>query len=325
MAVKIESSEHDEGRELTQGGGLDIAGSLARGEIDMQIRTARAFPRSIKAFMEDAASMACLNEEVATACLYALPRAGKTIEGPSARLAEICASAWGNCRAGARVIAEEDRFVVANGGFYDLERNVAVAFEVRRRITDRNNRRYDDDMIAMTGNAACSIALRNAVFKGIPKAFWGPVYEAARETARGKHVPLEMRRQTMLAYYAEMGVAVERILAAVGKPSIHDLGEGDILTLRAAAQAIKEQELTVDSAFPPLTATPMGSRTDHLAQVLATRGTPPPSPTPTPAPTPPAAPTEGAAAPPQPPLTVSGTGSARRTRRDPEGGLPGLG
>src|SRR5690606_7715376 len=151
--------------------------------VDVQISTAKRFPRSIKAFKDMAMAMATLDEETAESCFYALPRGGKTVEGPSARLAEIVASAWGNMRIEGRPIAEDDRFVTSRGTAWDLQTNVAFAFESRRRITDKQNRRYNDDMIGVTANAATSIALRNAVFKAVPSAFWRPIYLRCREVA----------------------------------------------------------------------------------------------------------------------------------------------
>lgn len=56
--------------------------------------------------------------------------------------------------------------MTAQGVFHDLERNVAITYEVRRRIVDKNGRRYKPDMIGVTANAACSIALRNAILRG---------------------------------------------------------------------------------------------------------------------------------------------------------------
>ena len=50
--------------------------------------------------------MATIDAEVAGSCFYKLSRGGKTIEGPSVRLAEIVASAWGNLKFGARIIDE---------------------------------------------------------------------------------------------------------------------------------------------------------------------------------------------------------------------------
>jgi hypothetical protein len=225
--------------------------SLTRGEIEAQVATARRFPRSIRAFQQEARSMACLDEETAASCIYALPRGGKPIEGPSARLAEIVASAWGNCRYGARVVSEDERFVTSQGFFFDVQKNAAVAFEVRRRITDKHGRRYNDDMVGVTANAACSIALRNAVFKGVPKALWGRIYDEARRAAIGDVKTIEAKRADMLAYFQKMGVTADRVLAAVGKPGVEDIGADELVTLKGVATSLKEGETTVEQAFPP--------------------------------------------------------------------------
>ena len=97
---------------------------LNKSEIDMQVATAHKYPRSVKRFRDETLAMVTLNENVAQECIYSLPRDGKNIEGPSARFAEVVASAWGNSRAGARVVSDAGDFVTAQGVFHDLERNV---------------------------------------------------------------------------------------------------------------------------------------------------------------------------------------------------------
>ena len=66
-----------------------LAVSLARAEVDQQVATARAMPRSISKAIQNINTLATLDEESAQECIYALPRGGKPIKGPSVRLAEI--------------------------------------------------------------------------------------------------------------------------------------------------------------------------------------------------------------------------------------------
>ena len=161
-----------------------LAELVTRAEYDVQIATARKYPRSIKDFINRATEMVTLNESVADDCIYALPRDGKTIEGPSARFAELILHAWGHTRAGARIVNEDSRFITAQGVCHDLQSNTLIAYEVRRRITKSNGNKYSDDMVGVTGNAASSIALRNAITKVIPKALWSPIYEEATQGSR---------------------------------------------------------------------------------------------------------------------------------------------
>lgn len=243
-------SEFEEGRELTaMSVESGTAALINRSEIDMQIATAHKFPRSIKRFRQEALAMVTLNEQIAESCIYALPRGDKTVEGPSARFAEVVASAWGNCRAGARVVSDQGNFVTAQGVFHDLERNVSIAYEVQRRITDRKGRRFNDDMIGVTGNAASSIALRNAILKVVPKAFWDDMYQAARATVMGDFQTLANRRAEAMKAFVALGVKPDQVLAKLGVAGVEDIGLEHLVTLRGLIAAIKEGDTTPEQEF----------------------------------------------------------------------------
>lgn len=252
-------TDFQEEREVAAPQSMALVSAIQKAEIDQQMTTARAFPRSLKRFMNECMDMATLSEEVAESCLYALPRGGKTIEGASARFAEIIQSAWGNTRAGARVIEEGDKFVTAEGTFHDLERNNITTMHVKRRITDKDGRRYNDDMIMTTGNAACSIAHRNAVLKGIPKPFWNPMYQAARKVAVGDIKSLANKRSEALLYLQKAHVSEAMAFARLGVDGIEDIGLDELAVLKGAIAAIKSGELTVEQAFAPMeTKAPQG-------------------------------------------------------------------
>lgn len=224
---------------------------LNKSEIDQQIATAHKYPRSIKRFRDEAQAMVTLNEKVASECIYALPRDGKTIEGPSARFAEVVASAWGNSRAGARVVSDQGDFVTAQGVFHDLERNVAITYEVQRRIVDKQGRRFKHDMIGVTSNAACSVALRNAILKGVPKAFWADMYEAARAVVMGDFKTLANRRAEAIKTFLGYGVTKEQIFATLGVTGEEDISLENLVVLRGILTAIKDGDTTPEQAFAP--------------------------------------------------------------------------
>lgn len=224
--------------------------NITRAENDIAIATAKNYPRSISKFRQDAMTMATIDPEVAASCFYKLTRGGKTIEGPSVRLAEIVASAWGNLQFGARIIEEGDRYVVAQGVAHDLEKNVKTTVEIRRRITDKNGNRFSDDMIAVTCNAASSIALRNAVFKAVPFTYAKTIFEQAKRTAIGDVKSLGVRRQQMVEQFGKMGVTVEMLLAHVDKMSLEDIGLGEIETLIGTFTALKDGDTTIEEQFP---------------------------------------------------------------------------
>lgn len=226
-----------------------MASLISRSEIEQQIATARRFPRSVKRFRDETLQMVTLSESVAEQCIYALPRDGKTIEGPSARFAEVVASAWGNCRAGARVVDDKGEFVVAQGVFHDLERNVAITYEVQRRIVGKNGKRFSADMIGVTANAACSIALRNAVLKGVPKAFWEDMYAEARKVVMGDAKTLVNRRAAAVQAFQRHGVTETQLCAKLGVAGIEDVGLEHLVVLKGLLTAIKDGDTTAEEAF----------------------------------------------------------------------------
>ncbi len=224
---------------------------VAAAEIDTQIATARKYPRSISMFRRNAEALACLDEETAAACVYSLPRGGKPITGPSVRMAEIVAATYGNCRIASRVIDIDDKFVVAEGAFHDLETNTAVRFEVRRRITDKTGKRFNDDMILVTAQAACSIAVRNAIFKGAPKALWKGVYDKACRMIQGEGKTLKERQDACVAFWKAKGVKPPQVAAFCGRRDVADLTGDDLVALVGLWNAIKDGETTIAEAFSP--------------------------------------------------------------------------
>jgi len=222
---------------------------IAKAEYDIQITTAKKHPRSLKTFRAEALNMVTLTEAIASECGYALPRDGKVVEGPSSRFAEILASAWGNNRYAARVVAEDGEFITAQGIFHDLEKNVSVTYEVRRRIVNKFGRRFGLDMIGVTGAAACSIAMRNAILKGIPKAFWADLFAAARQVAMGDAKTLSTRRADALAHLLKFGASPEMICNTLGVARIEDIGLEQLAILRGFATAIRDGEATLETIF----------------------------------------------------------------------------
>lgn len=247
-------------REVPMTAETGMVALLNKSEIDQQIATAHRFPRSIKRFRDEALQMVTLSESVAEQCIYALPRDGKTIEGPSARFAEVVASAWGNCRAGARVVDDSGEFVTAQGVFHDLERNVAITYEVQRRIVNKRGQRYSADMIGVTANAACSIALRNAILKGVPKAFWEDMYSEARRVIMGDVKTLANRRSAAVAAFQKFGVSAEQITAKLGVGGVEDITLEHLVTLKGLLTAIRDGDTTPEDAFGTTSAKPTAAK-----------------------------------------------------------------
>jgi hypothetical protein len=242
---------------------------ITKAEIDVQIATAKAFPRSLTQFQRKVMSMATLNEDIAESCTYSLPRAGKSITGPSVRFAEIVASSYGNLRTGARVVFTDDKKVVAQGIVHDLEGNIYHAEEVERSILQHvwendpaqpGKRRktgrmetMNEDMKIVAGRAACAIAYRNAIYKVVPAALVQDIHEKVKQVAMGTAETLVARREKRVAYFRGLGVKDEQICEALEVKEINDIDLEKLQLLQGMVTALKNQEATLEGMFPPVT------------------------------------------------------------------------
>lgn len=263
IQITTEHANFKMNNELSTTNGFELVAPTAleaieRANVDIQISTAHKFPRSLTVSKQKMLDLATLDQETAESCFYKLNRQGKSIEGPSIRLAEIAAASYGNLRYGARVISNDGKKITAQGFCHDLESNVLAAVEVSRRITDREGRTYSEDMQIVTGNAACAIALRNAMFKVVPFALVKPIFESAKRAAVGDIKTLAERRTAMLKKFAAMGVNEKRVCATVGKVGVDEIGLPELETLIGLHNAVRDGEQTVDEAFPEQIAKPTG-------------------------------------------------------------------
>jgi hypothetical protein len=232
---------------------IQDTGIHARAELDVQITTAKAYPRKVNDFINKAIELATLDQDTAASCIYCLVRNGKDgkseIKGGSIRLAEIAATCWGNIHAATRIIGNDGKFITAQGVAWDLENNVKIGTEVKRRITSKDGRTYSDDMQMTTGNAAAAIALRNAIFKVVPKALVDRVYEAAVKFAVGDHKTIDSKRKIIFERFNKMGIENKKILGFYGKTSLEEFDANDIAELIGIGTSIKEGILSIDKAF----------------------------------------------------------------------------
>ena len=252
----------------------DIPGGDRAG-IESQVATAKRYPRKLKAVLEEIQQLVTRDEETAGSMFYNLPaRRGqgddggkkKDIEGPSARFAEVVLFGWGNARAEAVVVGDDGRFVTAVGTFFDLERNVAVRFTVRRRITTKHGKRYGEDMIGVTGQAAAAIAFRNVILKGIPKSMWETAYKHARLASTGKGT-LEQKRTVMLDWFIRQGATADQVYRLLEVEKLEGIGVDEMIRIRGIANAIKEGETTIEQVFNP--EPPASEEASKLDEALA--------------------------------------------------------
>lgn len=229
--------------------------------MDMKITTARKYPRTLSKVKQDMLSFATLDDETASACFYTLPRGGKTIQGPSIRLAEIAVSSFGNIATGTRVLNVvsngENPHITIQAVCHDLQNNVTVSIEKRRAINAKKNhdgtkKPISDDDIQLAVNACSAVAFRDCVFKVIPQALIKPVYEAAKRVAVGDVKSLSVNRQKIVDRLKQMGALEERIFAVVDARKIDDITVEKLEILIGLGTSIRDGQTTIEKAFPAI-------------------------------------------------------------------------
>lgn len=230
--------------------------AINRSEVDMQIVTAHRFPRKIEECKENMIALATMDDTVAYNCFYHLERTDKdgkkvVIEGPSVRFAEIIAACWKNLRIAARIIGNDGKTITAQGVCHDLESNVAISTEVKRSIVTSKGYTYSQDMQVVVGNAASSIALRNAICKVVPQVLIKSVVEEVQSKALEhiKQIGIEESWKQWVAYMQQQyGVSESMMLEYLGKERSALTAE-DIQKIVGVYQAIKEGTTTVEESF----------------------------------------------------------------------------
>jgi hypothetical protein len=276
MSNNEDQTTNSEHVEIVQADQLDSSALaiLTKAEIDVAISTAKRYPRDLIKVKKDIALMAAADQETAEACFFSLPRQKyneKTkayedidIEGEGIRLAEIVAANFGNIKTGKRIIGIDriNKKITAQAIVLDLERNVQTSVEETRNICGKSGKIYSEDMIVMTGKAAQSVALRNAIFNVIPKAMIKSILKEIKQVASGEKrgymveekdfvkKPLTERVHTAMNFFKNWGVSEARVLALLHVDTVDEITEEGLQRLTGIRSGINQGEFTIDAAIP---------------------------------------------------------------------------
>lgn len=219
-----------------------VAESRAVAEVQAQYVIAKKFPRD-----ENASYMrimkACERPFLAEQAMYAYPRGGQLVTGPSIRLAEAMAQAWGNIDCGIREVSQADGMSVAEAYAIDLETNTRIAktFHVpHTRDTKQGKKRLTDsrDIYELVANQG-SRRLRACILGVIP----GDVIDAAvaqcGKTLESSDVPMADQIRNVVRAFDELGVKAEHIEKRLGHKLDVTIPQ-EIVTLRGIYKSIKD-------------------------------------------------------------------------------------
>lgn len=229
-------------KEKPTNGLMQVSESRAVAEVQAAYVIAKKFPRD-----ENASYMrimkACERPFLAEQAMYAYPRGGQLVTGPSIRLAEAMAQAWGNIDCGIKEVSQSDGMSVAEAYAIDLETNVRVVktFHVpHSRDTKQGKKRLTDsrDIYELVANQGAR-RLRACILGVVP----GDVVDAAvarcGKTMESSDVPLADQVRNLIRAFDEIGVKPEHIEKRLGH-KLDAIIPQEIVTLRGIYKSIKD-------------------------------------------------------------------------------------
>lgn len=236
--------------------------ALEKSQLEHQIQIARAYPRDWDKMVAEVEKRATRTKEVAEECFYSLPRGGKKIDGPGIRFAELILASYDNIRIGTRVVELTEKTIVGEAIIYDLQSNKQFNVREEKSIwSTKDNKRYSQDMIVVTGKAAIAVAKRNCIFASVPFVEFESVLKKVKlistgasnpKSEEGKPIkPLEERRTDALVYFKKLGVGEDRVLWTLKLTVKEDIGEEALIELSGIKTSIKEETIKIANAFPP--------------------------------------------------------------------------
>ena len=122
-----EMMKYDEGSSVSvgRGAGVEIAASREMAEVQAAVVMARRFPRDEIRALEKIKN-ACSRVTLAESAVYQYSRGGSDVSGPSIRLAEAMAAAWGNIQCGVREVEQRNGESTCEAFAWDVESNFRV-------------------------------------------------------------------------------------------------------------------------------------------------------------------------------------------------------
>ncbi|MFB0774274.1 hypothetical protein ACPCT8_07295 [Aeromonas media] len=190
-------------------------------EVQAAMVIAKKFPRNpVEA--TDRILQACSRPTLAEGALYSYNRGGADVTGPSIRLAEALAQAWGNMQFGIRELEQRKGESIVEAFAWDVETNTKQLkiFTVPHiRHTRNGQKRLEDprDIYELVANNGAR-RLRACILGVIP----GDVIEAAQrqcEVTLNTHADTspESIKRMLDTFSAEFGVSTEQVQAYLGR------------------------------------------------------------------------------------------------------------
>ena len=230
--------------------GIEVSEAQERASIDIQVATAKKYPRDLRKVMENSIFIATLDKDTASKCRYAKPVRGKSITGPSVHLARIICQQYGNIRVQQRIKQITDKAIIAEAIAFDLQTNYAVCVEARRSILGKDGRRFAESVVETNAMAILAIAERNAILKIVPVAITNKVYNEAFNFVFGElsdTAKLIKERERLLGIFKNTyGMQEVDVISCLGLGTKEAIKAEHVADMVGYIQSLKDKEITVE-------------------------------------------------------------------------------
>jgi len=212
-------------------------------EVQAAVVMAKNFPRDGNAAFARI-MQACKRRSLAERALYSFPRGGSKVEGPSIRLAEALAQAWGNLDFGITELDQRYGESSVMAYAWDLETNVrqTKVFTVKHERKARGQiKKLEDprDIYEMTANQGAR-RMRACILGIIPGDVVDEAVQQIRRTLQGGNgEPLDDRVRKIVAAFGEWGVTQGMIAKRLGH-NIAAIDETELVQLRGVYNSIRD-------------------------------------------------------------------------------------
>lgn len=230
-------------------GAVAIESERAIAEAQGKLTLAKRFPRDLNAAYAELME-ACKMPAMANVAFYALPRGGKTIVGPSVRLAEEIARVYGNFSYGHRELSRTAGKSEVEVFAWDMQTNnystrqitVMHTLDTREGQKPLRDQKDIDDKIA---NVA-SKQIRGRILAMMPKWLVEDAMEECRKTLAGaNNEPINVRVRRMTQAFAKFGVNVDHLERKLGH-KLDDVTADELDDLLAIYNSIKDGDKASD-------------------------------------------------------------------------------
>lgn len=221
---------------------VEVAGTRAEHEVQAAFVIAQKFPRNQ---LECYSSIidACKRPFLAEQAMYAYPRGGTLVTGPSIRLAEAMAQCWKHLNYGIEEISQANGVSVAKAFCIDLQNNnhstktfyVKHERHSKKGITKLTDPREIYELVANQG----ARRLRACILAILPGDVTEAAVEQCKKTLQSSEIPMADRIKAMVLRFDDLGVKVEHLEKRLGH-KLDAIIPTELVTLTSVYKSLKD-------------------------------------------------------------------------------------